>query len=719
MQTALIVDLNFGTRNNEMKKLLTKNSLSVQRAPDEKRADYVYPGQSTPAAESTFQRKTLQRTQTPKKLEPLLVKSRIRIPMKTKSVDDLSFTTIAARSSFSILSSSAHLRRPRELIRASSGDGSDLLENGQPRRDFVRKRPSPRSPESELDTPSQHNKPIASSLSFRRKRRNRRKGFLYVLRSRKTVHRLFVILFMLFVMSFSIAFLKSKHNKDSGTYTTQSLSFFGSKAKTRQLASFPSLFGKLLLSRQATYPQGTLYDKPPVKISSRLRGADAASIDRLPRTSILFLPPPIDAAPGDLVHQVKPNLSPPPAKAPAVRRRYIFSASNNANIDEQKKFIAAEKHQLVVPVDMPRALRGSENKKDNDAGFFKRYTEGAPECTEVVDPAEVTFTLVTQLSLNRLWMMEQHCARWKHDISVAVYLGKDATETSVTLHNQLVNMGCSEQINVQTVTGFTDEEYPVNVLRNKALSVVNTSHVVYVDVDFWTSVDLFDHLQHHQMLLASDPKLTLVLPAFQLNRQCSGERDCRKVNIPQMPLSKEELIDRMMEHKATAFDPYNPGGHSSTRYREWLVQKDDELIPIECVNSNRYEPYLVFRYCHDLPPFQDAFTGYGKNKMTWVMQLRRYGYKLFQIGGAFVVHYPHLESTARLHWNGGANGELLQKPNHSLVNLSAYKRGQIDETFVKFRTWLAQNVADETVVPQCDISLNDDERLWINLTLVA
>jgi Glycosyl-transferase for dystroglycan len=205
-----------------------------------------------------------------------------------------------------------------------------------------------------------------------------------------------------------------------------------------------------------------------------------------------------------------------------------------------------------------------------------------------------------------------------------------------------------------------------------------------------------------------------VVPAFQLERQCAGGRhDCREVNVPLMPHSKDELIDLMVAHKANPFDPYNQGGHGSTRYKDWLVQQDDELIPIDCVNSNRYEPYLAFRYCHDLPPFQEAFTGYGKNKMTWLMQLRRTGYQLLQLGGAFVVHYPHLESTARMHWNGGKDGEQLRKPNDPQVDLSAFKRGQIDQTFVNFRNWLAQNIPDEAVLPQCKDALNDDERLWI------
>ena len=38
---------------------------------------------------------------------------------------------------------------------------------------------------------------------------------------------------------------------------------------------------------------------------------------------------------------------------------------------------------------------------------------------------------------------------------------------------------------------------------------------------------------------------------------------------------------------------------------------------------------------------QDSFIGYSSDKLQWIMHLHRRGYKLSQLGGAFVIHYPH------------------------------------------------------------------------------
>ena len=112
-------------------------------------------------------------------------------------------------------------------------------------------------------------------------------------------------------------------------------------------------------------------------------------------------------------------------------------------------------------------------------------------------------------------------------------------------------------------------------------------------------------------------------------------QECPENNIPEMPLNFPQLKHQILDKKVTRFDPTNRGGHGSTKYKEWFHQnkpEGDTLLEIDCFLSNRYEPYLVFRLCQQLPPFQEQFAGYGKNKMTWVMQLRRLGYTFWQLG---------------------------------------------------------------------------------------
>jgi hypothetical protein len=355
----------------------------------------------------------------------------------------------------------------------------------------------------------------------------------------------------------------------------------------------------------------------------------------------------------------------------------------------------------------------NSNATNSTESKFFTTSEYAPSCDALI-PDDINYTLVTQLSQDRLWMMEHHCQRWgvDHPISIAVLTNQTMTQVTSTL----TDLGCSSDFVQVQVLLDSLEDYPVNRLRNMALRNVQTSHVVYVDIDFWPSTNVYTVLDSDlvRQALSDDYQTALVLPAFQLQRQCKEWRECPEHNIPRMPTTRAELFSRMLERHAYQFDPTNRGGHGSTRYKEWLTQKETVLLPIPCVHSHRYEPYLVFRYCRDVPPFQEAFAGYGKNKVTWVMQLIRSGWKLFQVGHAFVVHYPHLESPSRTIWNGGQAGVMVERPHGPDVNLSHFKRGQIDQTFVEFRSWLQDHVPDQTVIPLCDKAADDDSKLWVN-----
>ena len=290
-----------------------------------------------------------------------------------------------------------------------------------------------------------------------------------------------------------------------------------------------------------------------------------------------------------------PAASPAGARGPPPRAHAARATKAPASIDEVSLF-------------------GADSRVD-----FQLRTPHAPSCGRPLAPADVAFTLVSQLSEDRLWMVPFHCQRWgDHPMSIAV--SSDRTAKDVTA--ELVSKGCSgERLTVQTVGTHYDptgKEYPVNLLRNVALAAVATSHVVYADVDFWPSANLYDVLSSPAptQRFAADPKFLTIVPAFQMFRRCREYKDCKNKNLPAMPTTRSELFALIRQKQASTFDPTNRGGHGSTKYITWRDQDTGTLVDLKCIKSNRFEPYLAFRYCADLPPFQERFTGYGKNKMT-------------------------------------------------------------------------------------------------------
>lgn len=360
---------------------------------------------------------------------------------------------------------------------------------------------------------------------------------------------------------------------------------------------------------------------------------------------------------------------------------------------------------------------------------FSQTNPNAPSCKKPLNKDDIQFTLATQLSYNRLWMLNHHCQRWgsQNPISLAIYTNftYDRIHHEIDTHLEHCDIRYMT-IELVSSQNIPVKNYPINTLRNLALSNVKTSHVLYTDIDFFLApqVHYILHLPSTREEFAKDAKLAAVIPALGYKRACEDETECLEENLKNLPDTPEEVYAELKHVNVFPFDPFNRGGHGSTRLWEWCRQEDGEFRDIPCFQSNRYEPYVAVRYCEDYPLFQEHFTGYGKNKLTQVMQMRHTGYRFSQLGGAFLVHYPHANSHSREIWDevpkeldfdrspaNMRNARKRGKLDH--VNFNAYKRGQIDALFVAFRKWLRDEVKASPRVHMCENSADDDAKLWV------
>jgi Glycosyl-transferase for dystroglycan len=263
-------------------------------------------------------------------------------------------------------------------------------------------------------------------------------------------------------------------------------------------------------------------------------------------------------------------------------------------------------------------------------------------------------------------------------------------------------------LSISTIGEYSKETFPINALRNAALQAVTTSHVVFIDVDFLFPINMREQLRRHFATdLANDPKLALVLPAFEVKQSSGGEEQ----NIALVPSDKAQLLRLWDPHRpqntVDVFHKYCKECHGSTRYDDWIAQPDQVLLPIHCIGSKMYEPYMAFRYCRELPPFQEAFTGYGRNKHAWMLQTRRAGYQYQQVGGWFVIHVPHDHSLARKHHFNGQNGKKKANSVSPSDRKVQSHRAQMTIVFEHFVQWLNKTVPDVLVVPVCSSNLSN------------
>jgi hypothetical protein len=356
---------------------------------------------------------------------------------------------------------------------------------------------------------------------------------------------------------------------------------------------------------------------------------------------------------------------------------------------------------------------------------YEQFHETAPACRPLEDH-EVTFGLAIALSENEISMVSHHCKQWgiSAPISIAVWTHLSPEEVMTKMRSFQYNECQPQQMTIATLSPASqghsreaaDNTYPLNQLRNLAITGIQTTHVVYLGIEMWASIDLYDTLHTPSVVkeLAKNPKLAIVLPSFEVDTQkCPSHSKCFR-NIP---TTFESLVVQLSERSVGIMSPRDIDLHGSTLYRSWIKQEQGELIGIDCVSSEYYEPFLAVRYCEGLPPFQEVLRHDGNNSnnndaamtedekedakhdlmSTWIIHLLRLGYNLKQVGGGFVVNLPPASIELKRDDDAASNINI-----NTVHHLRKTKQRERKFTRHEFLEWLDETVPDQRSVQRCD-----------------
>ena len=97
---------------------------------------------------------------------------------------------------------------------------------------------------------------------------------------------------------------------------------------------------------------------------------------------------------------------------------------------------------------------------------------------------------------------------------------------------------------------------------------------------------------------------------------------------------------------------HKPAEHNATNYARWFRSSD--LYPVATDGSDgtgyslfHYEPFVVVhRQSPHLPRYDERFTGFGMNKVSWVMSLAAAHYHFLVLPKHFVTHVAHDKTNA-------------------------------------------------------------------------
>ncbi|CAN7938798.1 unnamed protein product [Ixodes hexagonus] len=263
--------------------------------------------------------------------------------------------------------------------------------------------------------------------------------------------------------------------------------------------------------------------------------------------------------------------------------------------------------------------------------YYVEYDyEPSPEGNDV--------TLVAQLSMDRLQMVEALCKHWEGPISLALYMSDSEVQQflSYTLSSEILQSRKNVGYHIVYKDGTF---YPVNLLRNVALQQVNTPFVFLTDIDFLPMHGLYEYLKRSVFALGLEssrkPKAAcvdnlqaLIVPAFETQRY--------RLSFPK---SKAELLSMLDMGTLFTFRYHVwQKGHAPTNFAKWRTA----TTPYRVNWEPNFEPYVVVK--RDVPEYDKRFVGFGWNKVSHIMELHAQGYEFVVLPNGFMVHMPHAPS---------------------------------------------------------------------------
>ncbi|XP_062347275.1 xylosyl- and glucuronyltransferase LARGE1 isoform X3 [Cinclus cinclus] len=253
--------------------------------------------------------------------------------------------------------------------------------------------------------------------------------------------------------------------------------------------------------------------------------------------------------------------------------------------------------------------------------YFLHYEyEPASDSTDV--------TLVAQLSMDRLQMLEAICKHWEGPISLALYLS-DAEAQQFLRYAQGSEVLMSRHNVGYHIVYKEGQFYPVNLLRNVAMKHISTPYMFLSDIDFLPMYGLYEYLRKSVIQLdLANTKKALIVPAFETLRY--------RLSFPK---SKAELLSMLDMGTLFTFRYHVwTKGHAPTNFAKWRTATTPYRVEWEA----DFEPYVVVR--KDCPEYDRRFVGFGWNKVAHIMELDAQEYEFTVLPNAYMIHMPHAPS---------------------------------------------------------------------------
>ena len=295
-------------------------------------------------------------------------------------------------------------------------------------------------------------------------------------------------------------------------------------------------------------------------------------------------------------------------------------------------------------------------------------------------PKHHSLTLVTHSSLKNLYYLQTTSSVWNSPISVAIWAHGDLTRlleliyilTISCAHKHALHVSilvptsmphnvdiskidwdqvlspspqtCSERTihnrlyalrALEPESNYSNKKvsYPNNQLRNIALTGVQTSHALVLDIDILPSVDLdklFITYSHVNEMVAESTNSAFILPVFESEKM--------QTNRWKIDRLQKELKDGTVRQFYGKLCPQCQG---ATQYTNWIERQSKNLdSPMDgyaVPYVPGWEPFIIMR-TDSHPKYDERFKQFGYNRMSLICELYLAGKTFYVLDKVFLIH---------------------------------------------------------------------------------
>uniref|UniRef100_A0A7S3DM86 Uncharacterized protein n=1 Tax=Palpitomonas bilix TaxID=652834 RepID=A0A7S3DM86_9EUKA len=322
--------------------------------------------------------------------------------------------------------------------------------------------------------------------------------------------------------------------------------------------------------------------------------------------------------------------------------------------DERKKKAALSSKLSGTAFDLCHS-GATEEVSSTSMGDSKTFFRRLRMCKNVFglkNPDKNEVTLVTQLTTDRLPMLEMVANQYKGPISAVFYVMDKEYDFCALYKLFSSSLNVRKYVYLHIVySPFHNKEaslrsYPVNVLRNIAWSQVSTPYVFLSDIDMVPSFGLASILK--SKLEKRDgcdvgEQCVFVVPAFEVNfdKKKSGYpenviEDFQWLIRQGLPATKSQLLPYLNSKDIFQVHYYKgKHAHEATDFQKWKTA----TVPYKVEYSFLFEPYVAGP--KSMPHFPPEFAGYGNDKCSQTLLLAAHEYKFIVVEEGFLFHYGH------------------------------------------------------------------------------